>query len=436
MAQVAAYRYASCRAFADALHAAFWPGSSPGQPTPGPLPAAYDAAPAPAAAPAAYDAAPALGGVAAGYAAGAGPAWMPAPHAAASAPADAPAGPFLTDAPLLGPGAPGAPGAPGGPGSAAPVPAAPGPGSSIPGAPLPGGEPWLASGGGRRRFRIAPFVYAGVGVLAVGGLVAGLLVGMGGAHGTSKPTGVHIAARSGNAPAGGDVWTQYGLANLSHAEIHGDITGAANGEVARLYAQPFPFSGAAVPGSSVTLHPSGTAATAAYSFQVTPNLATRYHVEVFQSSKATSVLASSPAMTVYVTLGSTEVSTGKPCGRPVCHKTITSDVFVPASALNTELSKKVFLYFAINLNAAGTAIPPKPTTVVLGAADGRATTKAVSATEYQQIVTFTFTIGKKDQYDYVWNACTQDTEAQDGIGLPGHHGCGDSSIPYPGGYVG
>jgi hypothetical protein len=268
-------------------------------------------------------------------------------------------------------------------------------------------------------------------------LAAGLVVGLHGhgGGGTSNPT-ARIAAKSANPPAGGDVWTMYGLGNLANAQIKGSITGAASGEVARLYAQPFPFSSPAAPVSSpVLLHPSGKAAKAAYSFQVTPSLATRYHVEVFKSSAAASALTSSSTTTVYVTVGYTEVSKGKPCGRPVCHKTITGDVFVPASALNTEVSKKVFLYFGINLNS-GKTVPPQPTTLVLGAGDAQATTKPISASEYEQIVTLTFTIGPKDQYDYIWNACTQDTEAQDGLGLPGHHGCGDPTVPNPAGYIG
>jgi hypothetical protein len=39
-------------------------------------------------------------------------------------------------------------------------------------------------------------------------------------------------------------------------------------------------------------------------------------------------------------------------------------------------------------------------------------------------------------YHY-WVICAKDTGAADGLGLPGHHHCGDHAIPYPAfsGYV-
>ena len=41
-----------------------------------------------------------------------------------------------------------------------------------------------------------------------------------------------------------------------------------------------------------------------------------------------------------------------------------------------------------------------------------------------------------DAYHWDWNACSKDTEAEDGIGLPGHHGCGDERILDSAPYVG
>ena len=78
------------------------------------------------------------------------------------------------------------------------------------------------------------------------------------------------------------------------------IRKAANGEVAELYAQRFPFKNAPALVSSVILHPAGTAVR--YEFQVTPTLATRYRVEIFQSSTASTPLATSGIAIVYVAL--------------------------------------------------------------------------------------------------------------------------------------
>ena len=82
------------------------------------------------------------------------------------------------------------------------------------------------------------------------------------------------------------------------AEIYGEIGKAVNGEVARLYAQQFPYQNAPTQVSSVIMHPAGS--TARYEFQVTPTLATRYRVELFQSSTASTPLATSGVATIYV----------------------------------------------------------------------------------------------------------------------------------------
>jgi len=51
------------------------------------------------------------------------------------------------------------------------------------------------------------------------------------------------------------------------------------------------------------------------------------------------------------------------------------------------------------------------------------------------IITFSYTTDG-DHAVAVWGVCVKDTLAIDGLGLPGHHGCGDNSVPYPSSYVG
>jgi hypothetical protein len=403
LTEVIAYRYGSCREFADALNAAFWPQSGTGELAPAAA-AAVPGADVPVASPL-VSAAPT----------------PPGPVFAAPAPA-APA----AAAPVTSAAAPAAPPA------AVPI-AATMAGPSAPAPSLPGGEPWLVYSR-RRSVRIAPIAFIVAAVIIVAGLVAGLLVGLRGSA-TPKPTGVNIAASSGTTPETGGIWIVYGLGNLSRARIHGDIRGAVSGEVARLYAQPFPFNAAPAPaGTPVRLHPSGKAGTAGYSFQATPNLATRYRVEVFQNSLATTPLARTATTTVYVASGFSPTSKTVPCRHPVCQQTISGDVLVPASAMGTEIAKTVYAYFAVNLAKSGT--PASPTMLQLGAGDPTIRTKQLSATEYQIAITFHFSVGKTGGYNWGWNACTKDTEAQDGIGLPGSHGCGDKTIPNQASYVG
>ena len=55
---------------------------------------------------------------------------------------------------------------------------------------------------------------------------------------------------------------------------------------------------------------------------------------------------------------------------------------------------------------------------------------------YAVTIKFTFRIGNRG-YFYEFNACQPDTEAKDGLNLPGHHGCGtlkeiSSKRPYLG----
>jgi len=125
------------------------------------------------------------------------------------------------------------------------------------------------------------------------------------------------------------------------AKIVGTISGAGAGEVARLYAQPFPYKKAATAVATVTLK----ASKASYSFTVSPSLATHYWVKLFKSKTATAPVAASSLQNVYVALAN--VVTGlKTCGRPTCTETIILTTKVPSSALSTELAKPVYAYFA------------------------------------------------------------------------------------------
>jgi len=41
-----------------------------------------------------------------------------------------------------------------------------------------------------------------------------------------------------------------------------------------------------------------------------------------------------------------------------------------------------------------------------------------------------------DAYNWNWTSCNQDTEAQDGMGLPGRHGCGARRVDVSASYLG
>ena len=61
--------------------------------------------------------------------------------------------------------------------------------------------------------------------------------------------------------------------------------------------------------------------------------------------------------------------------------------------------------------------------------------RRISATEFEQTLTFAFTIGN-DGAAWNWNGCTKDTVSADGLGLPGSHGCGAHRVLATASYLG
>ena len=201
---------------------------------------------------------------------------------------------------------------------------------------------------------------AGIAALVTGVAVAAQLAGVGPAQASAAPT-ITIAATTKFKPVTGDYLVIDHLSAYDSAKLHGTITHAVVGEVAALYAQQFPFKEPAVRIGSLRLR----AAKTAYSFTVTPVLATHYAVRVFATGSATAVpLAVSRTQGLYVT---TDQSTNAPqkCSRPVCHEVFHIDTYVPDSALSVEMGKHLDAYFGISLGSAG--IPAKPKWLYLNA---------------------------------------------------------------------
>jgi Protein kinase domain len=399
LAKAPADRYPSCREFADALRSAL--GLQPYDSGPGIIPTAshpLTEVAGPAAADPAHE-----GAVAAGAYAGAGP------------PAQA-----LAEMPT-------------GEGNAPSWPAAavsPGPGTGPNGAPPPGP--------GRRR-RTALIALAGIGVLAVIGVVVAITLSGSPGHPGANSSGsagpkigsFPIAATSSFRPVTGDVFVVYRDGKQASARLRGTIPHAQAGEVARLYAQQYPYHRAPAPAASLVLQPSG--GTAAYSFQVTPTLATHYQVKLFRSSTASTPLATSAVSTIYVALTG-KANAEQRCSRPVCHETFHIRVRVPAQAMSIEIAKQWYPYFGLNL--APVKAPAAPKRFRLGFAHAHVDpSRQISATELELTVTYSFRVGNK-AYHWDWNVCTKDTEPQDGFGLPGHHGCGAQHMAASAEYTG
>jgi Protein kinase domain len=252
-----------------------------------------------------------------------------------------------------------------------------------------------------------------------------------GAAGVPAPA-VLTSVSSAYAPDDGNVFVMYQDGADSSAQVSGQVTNAASGEVARLYAQQFPFTSPPALVNSAVLDPSGTSA--AYTFTVTPTLATRYTVEVFRDSAAAAPLATSAASTVYVVINQPGNNTWK-CSGTQCQSDETVTVIVPPSALSAQMSEKIYTYFAINY---GTGTVPEPETLQLGAGDPTVSAaEQISSDEYQFSLIFSFSSDNEKWSDH-YRHCTISIEAQDGIGLPGggDYGCGSQTIPGTQTYIG
>jgi serine/threonine-protein kinase len=314
------------------------------------------------------------------------------------------------------------------------------PGSATPSAPVSGVTAGPGASGAPpaplwRRHRVP--VVAGIAVVAAAAVTAGIVLPGSAAH-KAKPkvvASIAISATSDSDPVDGYTFVVYNSGKDSNAQIHGQVEGASNGEVAALYAQPFPYRSAPAPVGTVILHPAGK--TASYSFPVTPVLATRYQVELFTSSVAKKPFATSIKSTIYVASNETYnlVNFQKTCNN-VCHITGRVHFTVPAVTLATEMSKKLYFYFADNLGPPNSKKGPAvPTDLRLGAGSPSITLSRISDTEYEDIIKFSYRLGNH-QGQFNWLACYQDTESQDGIGLPGYHGCGNDSASSTGEYIG
>jgi serine/threonine-protein kinase len=281
----------------------------------------------------------------------------------------------------------------------------------------------------RRRWLRGRIVVAAC-IAAAAGLAAGLLLASG-PTGTPMAT-APIAVKSELPAETRDVYVIYQDGKYSNAEVSGEISAAANGEIATLYAQPFPFKNAPTAVRSAIVR-RAAAGVGRYAFAVTPTLATRYRVELFRSGTSPAPFAISDVKTIYVAIHET-LPNGEQCSGSVCDDSVSANFVAPPSALSTEMSKTVYVYSALNL--AKTKHAPVPQWLSLWANHGTAAgTQPVPPQEFLVTATFSFTPGS-DHYDFAWNICTKDTVAEDGIGLPGHHGCGDKRIPYSTSYLG
>jgi hypothetical protein len=291
--------------------------------------------------------------------------------------------------------------------------------------------------------RIAPIT------AAAGGLTTGLLMAAVPAQAGSAPDvtatvqpgySVTIAATSPNFPGAshgkvdgyaavvfGTRPSAYNLTKNWHvATISGKVSGAMAGDVATLFAEPFGTSVFTSTGKQVTLPSAGTDS---YSFSVQPQRATHYRVEV--TTDTTTFDTESAARTVYVVLEAVPGKVKTHCTSGHCKITSELKLLVPAAAYKTESVKHWYFYFGLDT-------PPKfPKYLRLDRSASAKKAHKLSSGEFEVAATVPFNSTLAHPQDYaLWTFCLKDAESRDGIGLPGHHGCGAAKVKTLAAYVG
>jgi hypothetical protein len=211
--------------------------------------------------------------------------------------------------------------------------------------------------------------------------------------------------------------------NANTATISGEVTTTAATDSATLLAQPFgTTSWTVVPGVEILTPDSDGIAD--YSFSVTPSRATKYQVQLADPGAPLSAV-----VTVYVTVATRYAGVHERCSRTECRYSYRLYSYVPTSkAYKTESGKHVYQYLAV-----GYPRLPKDYTLSKTATASKA--RKVNSGEYVQ--TFTYYIPLRNG-SARWDpeACLKDSESKDGVGLPGHHGCGNKHVSRSAIYLG
>jgi hypothetical protein len=218
--------------------------------------------------------------------------------------------------------------------------------------------------------------------------------------------------------------------NADTAKISGDVTGAESGNVATLLAKPFGAKSFSATSTPLTLTGAGSQT---YSFSVTPTLATQYEIQVTTGTAGTAVDVTSAAASVYVTPYPGITHSKTKCSGSACKTSFEFYELLPAAAKSTELAKKWYLYYAVDPKLFSGHFP-KYLPLVKSA---KMTKSRYSAGYLTFSVSWGYRTTVKNPAKYlIFIPCSKDNVTKDGIGLPGHHGCGASKVlttaPYTG----
>ncbi|HKD88495.1 MAG TPA: hypothetical protein VKB62_08205 [Streptosporangiaceae bacterium] len=193
--------------------------------------------------------------------------------------------------------------------------------------------------------------------------------------------------------------------------VSGTVTTTATNDEATLLAEPFGASRYTKVAGPVAL-----SATGGYSFNVKPSLATHYKVKL--SGPDAGVV--SGVVTVYVTEGGRIANIHARRSGNSIRFSFRLYIVLPKSALRHEIGKHWYEYLAV-----GYPRLPRFAPLARGATVSRA--RKVTSGEYFRTFSYSFRLRHSNPNpDPI--ECVKDTESKDGMGLPGHHGCGAKRV--------
>jgi hypothetical protein len=256
-------------------------------------------------------------------------------------------------------------------------------------------------------------------IVAAGGLVASVAIPA--ASASPAAYTMTISAKSAIPLISGHTLVVYKTKGFQTATIFGDVTGFAPGDLATLWAKPFGATAYKATSSTQTL----AATSPNYSFSVQPSRATAYEVQI---TTGMNVDITSTPVTVYVTQGGRYGAQRQTCGRTTCTYSYRIFEYLPASAYRIETRKHIYLYLAVGY-------PRLPGRYTLDPAATATHLTKINPGEFRVTLTFVIAL-RRGSAQWVTNFCTKDTESLDGLGLPGHHGCGNRYISRRQIYVG
>jgi hypothetical protein len=197
--------------------------------------------------------------------------------------------------------------------------------------------------------------------------------------------------------------------------VSGTVTTTAPNDTATLLAKPFGAKKFTDVGTPVTLAPVN--GVASYSFNVKPSLATQYKVQLSGTDTATS----GPA-TVYVTAGVRTAHGRAHRSGNTIRFSFRVYVVLPKSALRHEIGKHWYEYLGVAY-----PFPRLPKYLTLDKRATASSPKKVNSGEFYRTFSYSFRL-RHSNPNPVPVECVKDTESTDGLGLPGHHGCGTKRI--------